>query len=316
VRHHGRMAAYEGRPAPPREFETPFEHGTSYEGDRLLARSRNFTVRGCYELVILQGRELRRAITIGDFYSNPSAAALNGDESWCVMVGYGLVGYRLSPPWREYEYGYGSVDANDQWWEFGRDPHNELWLTSVRGLDGSRFVATTESDTDWSVSEYLVDAEHESVVPTRRWVDNARRLRTEHLASYEGLALTSVLGEGERLRLSFGGDGGRELLVAGSLTAIPGVVPQPAPRTERLAGASAPLVDALTQLIGKTLTTARSGRDGSLELGFDGSSSVGPGRSQVRVVAGEDPGSWTASGPAGSLVSPGSGGWTEVSPGA
>ena len=91
-------------------------------------------MRGRYELVILQGRELARAVTMGDFYGNPAAAALSPDESWCLMVGYGLIAYRLSPPWREYE--YGSFDNDGQWWEFGREPDNELWLASVRPLGG------------------------------------------------------------------------------------------------------------------------------------------------------------------------------------
>ena len=56
-------------------------------------------------------------------------------------------------------------------------------------------MATTNPDANWSVMEHLVDVEQGSVVPSRQWVDTPGRLRTEYLASYEGLALTSVLGE-------------------------------------------------------------------------------------------------------------------------
>ncbi len=123
--------------------------------------------------------------------------------------------------------------------------------------------------------EHLVDVEQGSVVPSRQWVDTPGRLRTEYLASYEGLALTSVLGEGERLRLSFGEDGNREMLVAGQLSVTPRLRSR-ASAGEAGSGTKASLFDALNELIGRTVITVQTGRDGSLDLGFDqmGSSSA------------------------------------------
>jgi hypothetical protein len=291
-----------------RKFETPFERGPEDEGDRLLYRSENFTVRGAFELVILQGRELPGPATIGDFYGNPSAAAISHDESWCVMVGYGVVAYRLTPPWREYEYGI--TEPNDQWWEFGRQPENELWLARVRAFDGTAFVATTKPDKDWIVREFVVYAEERQIFASRSWEDTLGRQRAEQLRSYEGLRLESAVGEGERLRLLFGDDGNREVVVAGDLTVSPSIA-NPVRRSSGT-GLTSPVSEALADFVGRTVKRAESPQDGSLDLSFDGSGSnstrSGPGMN-IRVSAGQTPGSWTASAPGGSLMSPGPEGW-------
>jgi hypothetical protein len=89
---------------------------------------------------------------VGDFYGDMNDAAIDPDERWCVMVGCGIIVYRLGPPWKEYScpspvplpngdlYQVIAVDPSRQWWEGGREPP-VLWITEVEHLEGERFEA-------------------------------------------------------------------------------------------------------------------------------------------------------------------------------
>jgi hypothetical protein len=66
---------------------------------RSLFETANFSVASEWETVYLIGRDLKRPVVVGDFYGNPSAAAVDPAERWCVIVGCGLIVYRLGPPW-------------------------------------------------------------------------------------------------------------------------------------------------------------------------------------------------------------------------
>jgi hypothetical protein len=223
-----------------------------------------------------------------------------------------LVAYRLSPPW--HEYAYGLTEFNDQWWEFWREPGNELWLASVRAQDGSTFLATTNPDENWLVREFVVDAENRQIMASRYWVDTPRRLRGEYLRSYEGLRLDSVVADGERLRLFFGEDRSHEVVVTGQMTVTPSIVVPVRYSSVDESGTATPVAEALNQLVGKMVQRAESPQDGSLDLGFERSgtrlvdSDLGL---HIRVLAGDPPGCWTASAPTGWLASPGADGWAQ-----
>lgn len=83
--------------------------------------------------VILSGPGVSSGLLVGRFYYGPSDVAIDPDERWCVMVGDGLVVYRLSSPWVPYadtspdsvgvpiyerNWDLPQVTGTDQWWGF------------------------------------------------------------------------------------------------------------------------------------------------------------------------------------------------------
>jgi hypothetical protein len=135
-----------------REFESPFEGPTtSYDGDRLLFRSPNCTVRGWWAAVALEGRSLDGPVTIGDFYGNPVAAAIDTLERWCVMVGCGFIAYRLGEPWQPYDY----RTTSSQWFERFRGRDETRWFQSVR-VEPDQTFHIVEAPVNGCVREYLV----------------------------------------------------------------------------------------------------------------------------------------------------------------
>jgi len=94
--------------------------------NHILARSEHYTVSHEYETVYLNLPSGKRVV-IGDFYRDPEAAAIDADEKWTVVVGCGLILYRLRPPFEEYEHN----TSSDQWWEAHRDPPTQWWIESV-----------------------------------------------------------------------------------------------------------------------------------------------------------------------------------------
>ena len=91
---------------------------------------------------MLCGAGLGKAILIGDFYGEPEAAAVDDDETWCVMVGCGLIAYQLTSPWRPYAYPPAVSDG--QWWEFGRDGAETAWFDSITSVGPREFLARGE----------------------------------------------------------------------------------------------------------------------------------------------------------------------------
>lgn len=115
---------------------------------RVLQRSRNFTVVARFESVFLLGGGLvgfaPAGLAIGDFYGEPVAAAIDEQELWCVVVGCGLVAYRLRPPWDPYPCRPSA--AEHQWWEYGRVGAS-VWLDSVEAVGEGAFSVAGEGGT-------------------------------------------------------------------------------------------------------------------------------------------------------------------------
>ena len=118
-----------------------------------FGRSQHFSLSTEFETVWLDGPDVPPDLVIGDFYGNMNDAAIDPDERWCVMVGCGIIVYRLGPPWKEYSYPspapvpngdlYQVIAVDDpsrQWWECGRKPP-VLWIAEVEHLEGERFEA-------------------------------------------------------------------------------------------------------------------------------------------------------------------------------
>jgi hypothetical protein len=137
----------------------------------IFGESQSFTVTVAYEDVYLYGPNVPDDPLIGDFYGDARDAAIDPDEKWCVMVGSGVIVYRLGPPWEPYEsswksprsavepYSIHERQPSLQWWEPGRGGRDDrdrevpiTWLSHIEHVQGDRFEAdVTESrnaDTD------------------------------------------------------------------------------------------------------------------------------------------------------------------------
>lgn len=95
---------------------------------------------------------------IGDFYGEPRGAAIDDAERWCVMVGCGVIVYKLTGPWQEYNYDL----VTDQWWEAYRGPDDILWMAGSRHVGGALFSCEVRRD----ANEYqpcVIDAQARTV---------------------------------------------------------------------------------------------------------------------------------------------------------
>ncbi len=94
--------------------------------ERILARSAHYTISHEYEMVLLDCPD-RPQVVIGDFYGDPATAIIDFHEKWAMVVGCGIILYRLESPFTPYEYNKKTA----QWWEAHRSPADECWIVSV-----------------------------------------------------------------------------------------------------------------------------------------------------------------------------------------
>ena len=128
-----------------------------------LCETDHYWVEAYDESVVLSGPGVPDGLVIGDFYGNAREAMIDAEERWCVMVGCGLIVYRLGEPWAPYRYPShvegqrtpSTIHLGEQWWEYLRFEPDILWLDSVDPVDGERFVVTGQSadgeDVRWVV---------------------------------------------------------------------------------------------------------------------------------------------------------------------
>jgi hypothetical protein len=126
--------------------------------EHMLTRSKLYTVSHDYEIVLLD-RPGGARVVIGDFYGDPETAIIDWNEKWAIIVGCGMVLYRLREPFVPYEH----QKATDQWWEAYRSPPNVWWIEHVYQVnDGAvRFVVDPEST---NAGVYELDVESLSVI--------------------------------------------------------------------------------------------------------------------------------------------------------
>lgn len=125
-----------------------------------LCRSPHITVDHEFETVWAHGPGVPGQPTIGDFFGDPFGAAIDDAERWCVMVGCGVIVYKLAPPWQDYNYDL----TTDQWWEAYREPDDILWMADVRHVGGALFACEGRRDAN-EFQPYLIDAEARTVTP-------------------------------------------------------------------------------------------------------------------------------------------------------
>ena len=106
---------------------------------RRLAQSAHYEIDSEYESVFLTVRQTGRRVLIGDFYGDVEKAVISPDESYCAMVGCGVIVYDLREPFTPYAY----HTPSDQWKEFDRD--GKLWYTDVTIVKGRTLSVTPEN---------------------------------------------------------------------------------------------------------------------------------------------------------------------------
>jgi hypothetical protein len=132
------------------------------------------------DAVVLSGRGVPTGLVIGRFFYGPRDVAIDRDERWCVIVGSGLVVYKLRHPWMPYDpgpvhrpanrfhkenWGLPEVRGTDQWWEYGRDRPGLLELDSVAHVGGERFEAGWNPRTEDGPTRWAIMAESRIVRP-------------------------------------------------------------------------------------------------------------------------------------------------------
>lgn len=174
--------------------------GVSHWGLKGLCQSERYVVWSQFESVVVQGEGVPGRVGVGHFYGDPEAAAISADEEWCVIVGNGVICYRLRPPWRSYSPG---SPANGQWWEAGDKSKEILYLGGVRALGGHKFALTT---TGWKATEYILDADTQAIEVGREWIDEERKREEEITGDFEDRRLREItVGDGE-IHLRFEGE--------------------------------------------------------------------------------------------------------------
>lgn len=149
--------------------------------ERPLCETDNYCVEADDEEVVLSGPNVPERLVIGDFYGSAYEAIIDARERGCVMVGCGLIVYRLGPPWAPYTYpgplhdsqkpakpndcGLSQVVEGQQWWEFGREPPKPLWLKSLDRIAGERFEVSSVEEPEEGPTRWAVLAESKIVRP-------------------------------------------------------------------------------------------------------------------------------------------------------
>lgn len=107
---------------------------------KILTESKNYIVFYEFEAVILEIKESKDKILIGDFYGEPQMAIISEQEDFCAMCGCGVIIYYLQPPFMEYEY----HKQTQQWKEWGRINQKEIWVETIKYVN--HFILEIETE--------------------------------------------------------------------------------------------------------------------------------------------------------------------------
>jgi len=97
-----------------------------------IAESEHYIIRGEYESSDLYRKsDGKKVVGVGHFYGDPVAGIIDKNEKFCVVVGCGVIVYRIKEPFQEYDYN----KETEQWYEFGRGPEDYDYIDEVRQID-------------------------------------------------------------------------------------------------------------------------------------------------------------------------------------
>lgn len=117
---------------------------------RKMAESHKYEVLAEYETVTLKIKETGKEVVIGDFYGDVEKVVISEDESFCVMVGEGVIVYFLKEPFYEYS----TEKCANQWIEYKRDMKNLVWFIDVFINNNSEIIATDEMVEEFKVEGF------------------------------------------------------------------------------------------------------------------------------------------------------------------
>lgn len=127
----------------------------------ILTESKNYIIMNEYETVWLQFKNTDRKVKIGDFYGDPEMAIISDDESYCAIVGCGLIIYYLHEPFKEFEYNV----LTSQWKELFRKNNEIWWINHIRNIDSSTIILTVEKSHIINGGEFKLDIESHELTP-------------------------------------------------------------------------------------------------------------------------------------------------------
>ncbi len=109
----------------------------------ILAESENYYIVGAYEQANLYRKSDDKYVCcVGQHYGDPLDALIDKNEKFCVVVGCGVIVFRLKEPFESYVYD----KECDQWYEFGRDPKNVDWIISVKQISDNEVELLDEAE--------------------------------------------------------------------------------------------------------------------------------------------------------------------------
>lgn len=126
----------------------------------IRVESKNFLVTNEYEKVFLNIKSNSRKVYIGDFYGDPQAAVISNDETFCVMVGCGLIIYFLQEPFKE----FGNDKSTKQWKELFRESGQEWWIESAEVIDDSTIMFTVEEVDSQNGGKYKLKIDNFEII--------------------------------------------------------------------------------------------------------------------------------------------------------
>ena len=185
---HGRAFAMKPGLIPGSTYKSVVVDGRSQ--GYVMSRSAHFVVWSeLAHQVHMQGDDVP-ARCVARMWEGPRGAAISDDEQWCVVIGIGLIAFRLR--------------AGGEAQSHGRRPHHERWqlhhpmkgdladavlFTGVRFLGGHRFVVSTQWGLGnmWTTRAWIYDADINSLGGPRDIIHEKRRgeaLRPQRSAAY------------------------------------------------------------------------------------------------------------------------------------
>jgi hypothetical protein len=206
-----RLSSRENRPAPPAATSAGLDAqgrvfvvkpglipGSTYESVVVDGRSQGYVMSRSVHFAVwselahqvhVQGDEVP-ARCVGQMWEGPRGAAISDDEQWCVVIGLGLIAFRLNA----------GGEVQSHW----RRPFHERWqlhqpmqgdladavlFTGVRFVGGHRFVVSTQWGLGnmWTTRAWIYDADTNSLGEPRDIINEKRRgeaLRPQRSAAY------------------------------------------------------------------------------------------------------------------------------------
>jgi hypothetical protein len=146
-----------------------------------LYESANFSIDCAdeFEPVYLSGPGVPQGLVIAYSDYFPPAVAIDVQERWCVMVGRGVIVYRLSAPWLPFledpppylpprpfhneNWGLPKVRGTEQWWDYGRPEQVFRNVDSVVHVEGERFEAVSDEPRDEGPTRWAIMAESRTI---------------------------------------------------------------------------------------------------------------------------------------------------------